>query len=208
MTPHYPYLHEYPYPKLAGWWEGLTPIPDDFNDWGNLWTDEVAYGLSMYEPEGIELLKSALYHLDIHRRSSAIEFLSKPELADDSLREALMDAYYSGDPLLIHTSMRSMVRIGYFPLTKEDLESLEQSMNERLAARAMVYRVHAHPEQKIDLLKAALRDTNPRLREYACDVVGDHFIQELREDISELVNDPHPDVRDSARCNLEMFEGI
>jgi len=75
-----------------------------------------------------------------------------------------------------------------------------------MSALAMVYLTRAHPEQRVEILREALASGNPRMREYACDEVGDLDIEELKERLADLVNDPHGDVREAAKANLGLWD--
>jgi hypothetical protein len=56
------------------------------------------------------------------------------------------------------------------------------------------------------MLRENLQNTNPRIREQVCDIVGDEFIDELRADLKLLFDDPVIYVAEAAKYNHdEMF---
>jgi hypothetical protein len=69
------------------------------------------------------------------------------------------------------------------------------------------YRVYAAKiEYRNKILKHSINDSNPRIREQVCDIVGDEEILELRELLKPLINDSVEYVAESAKYNYyEMF---
>ena len=89
-------------------------------------------------------------------------------------------------------------------LSKAQIAGCKDPGNQRLAALAMVYQCRANPENRIEILKKALAHMNPRMREYACDEIGDFGIKELAPHMIPLLNDAHQDVAESAKSNSEI----
>jgi hypothetical protein len=78
--------------------------------------------------------------------------------------------------------------------------------DQRFAATSMVYLAHSLPKDTTAILELALSDSNPRMRAYACDEVGDYGIASLSPMLERLLSDEHPDVVASATSNLDFFK--
>lgn len=198
----YDFIHDASLERLVSWWQRPETIPEDFEGHG---LDEVAYGLSRHRPLGVQLLRDALFSDEVDRRRASLFFLASPDLADEQLRRSLVDAFDLASPLLSSTVLRSCVQIGYFPFSEAQIRALWHHPDERFAATSMIYLAHSLPGQTTAILEQALSDPNPRMREYACDEIGNHCIWALRDPMALLVNDPHPDVAASAEANLPFF---
>ena len=198
----YDYIHDASLERLVAWWQHPETIPEDFEGHG---LDEVAYGLCRHRPSGVQLLRDALYSDELDRRRASLFFLASPDLADEQLQRALVDAFDPVPTLLSSTVLRSCVQISYFPFPEEQIRGLWHHPDERFAATSMIYLAHSLPDQTTAILGQALSDPNPRMREYACDEIGDHCIWALRDQMAPLINDLHPDVAASARANLPFF---
>ena len=199
----YDYIHDASLERLVAWWEHPETIPEDFNGHG---LDEVAYGLCRHKPSGIQLLRAALYSEDIDRRLASLCFLADPDLADDEFRRALVDAFDPESTLLSSAVLRSCVRLRYFPFPESLIRELWHHPDQRFAATSMVYLAHSLPDEMTAILELALSDSNPRMREYACDEVGDYGIASLSPMLERLLSDEHPDVVASASSNLGFFK--
>ena len=113
-----------------------------------------------------------------------------------------MRAYYSGARDLRCTALWGFIHASYFPLERAELQSLVDSDDQRMAALAMVYLSWACPEDSVRILREALRSPKPRMREYACDEIGDRDIEELKEEMKLLVADADSAVAKAAVANL------
>jgi len=132
----YSYIHEASLDQLLRWWNGIDPLPKDFEVGG---LDEVAYGLSKHRPEGVQALKRSLEASNLERHRSALYFLAFPDIADDQVRAALVRAFRSEEPTLKYTALWGFIHLGYFPLQQASLTALMEGSDQRLAALAMVY---------------------------------------------------------------------
>ncbi len=94
----------------------------------------------------------------------------------------------------------------YFPFSREDVETLTHHPNERIAALAEIYLCYAFPHERMVRLQRCLQSPNPRKREYACDMVGDEYIEEFKMELHKLIHDPHKNVQAAAKINHEFFE--
>ncbi|WP_444930258.1 hypothetical protein ACJJIF_21320 [Microbulbifer sp. SSSA002] len=100
------------------------------------------------------------------------------------------------------------IRARDFCLDDTALEEIDASYNDELVSGwVFTYRAYASTEQKRnEMLKANISNSNPRIREQVCDIIGDEFIGELRDILKQLFNDPIDYVSSAARYNHdEMF---
>ncbi len=192
------YIHNAPLDQLLRWWERSESLPGDFDVGG---FDEVAYALAKYA-EGVAVLRKFLQSGDLERRSAALRFLAKPGIADEEVRTVLVRAFGSDDPEFRTIALWGFIDLSFFPLKRADLQPLLDGADQRMAALAMVYLSRACPEDSVAILRDALRSTNPRMREYACDQIGDGEIEALKEEMRILVKDTDPDVAQTAQLNL------
>lgn len=199
---HYRQIHEASWDQLRRWWEGLDALPPSFEEDG---FEEVAFALTQHGPDGTRCLRESLFDLDRRRRGAAIFFLADAQLDGADLRAAVDAAFADGDSHLAIIAFHACERLAYFPLSVEETARYSEAADERLAACAMVYRSVANPDLAEEILRSALMSTNPRLRESACDAIGDRQMLSLRDLMLPLLHDGHPDVVASARANLDMF---
>ncbi|GEM_PF-2636043 len=195
-------IHDAPLERLLRWWSGAIPPPDGF-EVGYL--DEVAFALSKHPPEGVMVLKQWLYSDDLDRRSAALASLAYPDVADEEVRDALTRAFDDGPRDVRYRALWGFIHLEYFPLERRRVSDLLESGDQRMTALAMVYLSRAYPSEAISILRAALLSLNPRMREYACDEIGDGGISELSEQMRALLEDPDKDVAQAAQINLEFF---
>jgi len=66
----------------------------------------------------------------------------------------------------------------------------------------MVYLSRASPEDSIRILREALHSSNPRMREYACDEIGDRDIDDLKNEMRTLLGDVDIRVAEAEASNL------
>jgi hypothetical protein len=195
-------IHDAPLDQLLRWWDGVDPplveLEDEF-------LDEVAFALTQHRPVGVAALKRCLGSVDETRRGAALDFLAYPGVADEEVHIALLQAFSGGSRDIRYRALWGFIHLAYFPLGRDQLVGLLEGTDERMAALAMVYLSRALPAEAIAILGAALGSPNPRMREYACDEIGDRDIGELSERMRALLADPDEAVVASARCNLEFF---
>jgi hypothetical protein len=195
----YSYIHAAPLAQLLRWWDGIEALPEDFHEDG---LDEVAYALSKHNPEGVQALKRSIDVTDMKRRWSALYFLAFPDIADEQIRAALIKEFYSGEPTLKKCALWGFIHLDFFPLERAALSMLINGEDQRLAALAMVYLSRAYPEDSLRILREALQSSNPRMREYACDEIGDQDIGALKNEMRNLLGDADPSVAEAAASNL------
>ncbi len=196
-------IHNATLDQLLRWWDGSDDLPSNFEEEG---LDEVAFALTKHRPEGISRLSKSLDDPDLDRRDAAITFLAGTGTVDQRVIGAMHLAFHTGIPRLVNTVLHRCIAIGHFPFSRNDLQPFAVGPDERLAARAMVYLSHAEPDNSVAILGDALASRNPRMREYACDEIGDRQIGELKDAMGALIADPDPDVASAAASNLPFFE--
>ena len=188
--------------QLLRWWHGMDPPHEGFED---DYLDEVAYCLSEAGPPWVTALKQSLDSDDTQRRRAAIYFLARPSLVDEEIRTALLRAFRARELALKTAALWGLMHLDYFPLDPSEVERLMRHEDERIAALAMCSLSRAFPDETIMILRAGLRTKNPRMREYACDEIGDREIIELSAEMRPLVGDEDSDVAQAARSNLEWL---
>ncbi len=199
----YSYIDDASLTQLLRWWEGTDLLPEDFDEDGIY---EVAYALSTHKPEGVQTLKRFLESSDMLRRRATLHALADPEIADAEIRAALITAFRSEDPALITAAFWGFIQLQYFPLEQSAIKALMEGMDQRLAALAMVYLSQACPDDSVSILRGALQSPNPRMREYACNEIGDRGIVELKDEMRTLLDDPDADVAQTAAYCLDQLE--
>jgi hypothetical protein len=195
----YSCIHAAPLAQLLRWWDGVEALPEDFREDG---LDEVAYALSKHNPEGVQVLKRSIDTADVERRRSALYFLAFPDIADEQIRAALVKEFYSEEPGLKKCALWGFIHLDFFPLERAALSVLINGEDQRLAALSMVYLSRACPEDSIRILREALHSSNPRMREYACDEIGDRDIDDLKNEMRTLLGDADTRVAEAAASNL------
>jgi inhibitor of KinA sporulation pathway (predicted exonuclease) len=173
--------------------------------------DEIAYALAATQ-EGRSYLRPSFFAEDISQRCAALDALSQKMFVDNEIISALIAAFFAKEQRLRLTSLIRFCHIEQYPLPREVIEKVMGSMATRdidalLPAWAMVYLSRAYPLEAHDILRRALTDPRPRLREFACDEAGDHDLIELADAILALRNDPVANVQEAAATNWHMLMG-
>lgn len=94
------------------------------------------------------------------------------------------------------------IHLDFFPLDRAALNVLILGEDPRLVALAMVYLSRACPHDSLRILREALQSSNPRMREYACDEIGERDIDVLMNEMRSLLGDADPNVAAAAASNL------
>jgi hypothetical protein len=191
-------------PQLKEWWESKTP-PDWAESRDSL-LEEVGYALTRQGPEGVAFLTDYAKRGDEGQRPMAVYFLGIKRFINGNILTLITDAFHQEDAGLKTSALWALVNVETYVLNRQDVEELLSSSDDRLSALAMVYLSRAYPAEAVEMLRQGLLSDNPRKREYACDEIGDRVISELREGVAQALNDPHPDVRESAKSNLEILD--
>ena len=132
-------------------------------------------------------------------RSTFWLFLTLPT---SRIRAALVREFYSEEPGLKKCALWGFIHLDFFPLERAALSVLINGGDQRLAALSMVYLSRASPEDSIRILREALHSSNPRMREYACDEIGDRDIDDLKNEMRTLLGDADTGVAEAAASNL------
>jgi hypothetical protein len=105
------------------------------------------------------------------------------------------------------SAMVEMIRGKQFLFSEPDISGLAKRGDEIIDGWIFAYRLYGlPPQERNDLLRTNIKSENPRIREQVCDIIGDEFIEELREPLLELIDDPVDYVSNAARYNHdEMF---
>lgn len=106
------------------------------------------------------------------------------------------------------SAIAEMISSKQFLLSDSEITALSNRRNELIDGWLFSYEIYRLPSEKQNgILQANLHNTNPRIREQVCDIVGDEFIDELRGILTQLFNDPIAYVSAAARYNHdEMFD--
>lgn len=190
--------------QLFRWWSS-----DEVPNWGesrDTFFSELACALVQNDEQGVSFLKRYTKDENVAKRKAALWFLADKRIIDDEIIEAISEAFRSGNQDLKTTAIWYYINAERFELKEQTVEQLFHDADERMSALAMVYLTRAHPDQRVEMLREALASENPRMREYACDEVGDFDIEELKGRLAELVNDPHSEVREAAKANLGLWD--
>lgn len=190
--------------ELHEWWR--TPPDWVEADEHETFFDEVAYRLSQTPAEAQAFLQQYVYSTNLAHRRSALRFFTDKDHIFPEVRQILVDTLHEENLLLKNDALWVAIELAYFPFDKHEIEVLTQHEHERLAATAEIYLCYAFPEERDIRLHHCLKSSNPRKREYACDMVGDEGLQEFYDELKQLSNDPHHDVRAAATINAEFFE--
>jgi hypothetical protein len=188
--------------QLVRWWKGNDPPPSGWEDDS---IDEVAHALVRLGPLGAREVKHGLWASDVRHRCAALGALASPASADLEVRVALLDAFEAADADLKTAALWGFMTLSWFPLERKQLEGLLHGGDQRLAALAMCYLSWAFPAATVAILGWALRSANPRMREYACDEVGDHGMEALSGELRHLLMDSDEAVAQAAQSNLAYF---
>lgn len=105
-------------------------------------------------------------------------------------------------------ALAEMVRLRKFDLSADDIQSLDQQNDQIISGWVFAYRLVQLPKADWDsILRNAILDTNPRIREQVCDIIGDEHIERLRDDLKLMFDDPVSFVAEAAKYNYsEMFD--
>jgi len=194
-------------PDLQKWW---VQIPERLlrgDDSEELILEQIASALLQKDPEWIAFLSQYAYSEDISRRKAALAVLADKTNATPATERILLDAFHTETADLKLTALLGFIQARLFPLTPKELAALGKSDDELLRAWGMTYLCYALPEMRVEVLRKALQSPNPHVREHACDVIGDERIEDLKEEMKPLLEDPDERVAEAAKYNyFEMFD--
>jgi hypothetical protein len=200
----YPELDQASFKQLTELWGGDIPGWADSRD---SLLDEIAYSLAESGEAGVAFLKGYGRADDLAQRRAAVYFLAAKHIIDVDILQDLDAAFYDDDLGLKIRALLSYMNLEQFSILRADIDALLDHPNDWVSAVAMQYLSRAYPAETIEILAQALSSPNPRQREYACDEVGDNYINELADQLKALLNDPDDRAQEAARCNLEFLIG-
>ena len=200
----YEHIHDAPLQQLVVWWNDPGSLAVTLDEGQTL--AEIAFVLSKHASEGLKILKASIDGVCALRKRAALSVLAWPELADDDVRTSLLNAFLSPDDYTRTTVLLGFINLGYFPLSEIQISECLNSSEDRLAALAMIYQCRASPKNEVSILRLALQSSNPRIREYACDEIGDRQLSGLATEMGALLKDADKHVVQAVKNNLEIFE--
>lgn len=197
--------------ELRQWWIKIPKsiyqsesLSRDNPDHQRLVYDEIAYAIIEKDKEYVSFLMGFAASNDPNKRCAALFFLSCSEDCPIEIQEHILSASRSKNTYLRGTALQCFLHLKYYPLTKEELANIT---DEWLAAWAMSYRCAAFPQEKIALLTSSLKSKNPYIRSFACDIIGDQFIEHMKPLLKPLLKDRDPSVASAAGYNYhEVLE--
>ena len=191
--------------NLHNWWQ--SPPHSLVSSYGkSTLLEDIAFAICENDLNWVSFLNDYAYSSEIEYRAVAIYFLASKKNANPNIQKILEDAFYTNIIELQIASLQGMINIGIYPLKKDDPE-FSNITNNTVAAWGMTYLCYAYPSERIKTLKKAMQSSDPRMREFACDVIGDEFIQELKPDLKNLLTDKNSIVTDAANYNYyEMLD--
>ncbi len=101
-----------------------------------------------------------------------------------------------------------IINQNHYFLSENDLNAIDDKfVDEKVSAWVFAYRAYTKSlENRNEFLRLNISNKNPRIREQVCDIIGDEFIDDLRNELKQLFDDPVPYVSQAARYNHdEMF---
>ena len=195
--------------KLRAWWKKLpTDIAEiegmSGEDSERFLYDEIASGLVAKDPDWLSYLTPFAGSGQPNQRATALFFIATNGSAGGEVEALLIKAFRTKDNYLRGTALQGFIHIKAFPLKPRDIEELSDPW---LAAWGMSYLSAADPRERITTLTRALKSKNPYMRAFACDIIGDQFIEHLKPKLKPLLKDRNPMVADAAGYNFyEMLE--
>lgn len=108
----------------------------------------------------------------------------------------------------ICTAIEAMIHEGDWLLDDEALRTLEARQDPHVDGWLFAYRVMSLPDAARDAkIREGLTHDHPRVREHACDLVGDLQRHALKPLLLTLFGGADDIVREAARYNVDMLAG-
>jgi hypothetical protein len=105
------------------------------------------------------------------------------------------------------SAIAAMISSSAFLLNDVDLKNLEERDQEIITGWIYAYRYYSPTSKdKIEFLLTGLKSENPRIREQACDIIGDNRISTLKAELYKLLADPIEYVAESAKYNHDTLQ--
>ena len=100
-----------------------------------------------------------------------------------------------------------MVNSSAFLLNDSDLKNLEERDQEIISGWIYAYRYYSSTNiDNVEFLLPGLKSDNPRIREQACDIIGDNRIFTLKPELYKLLADPIDYVAEAAKYNHDTLQ--
>lgn len=91
------------------------------------------------------------------------------------------------------SAIKEMLRLHQFELSTSDLTWLENRNDWLISGWVFAYRYYeSEPSRQLIILREGLSNSNPRIREQVCDIIGDNHISEMRSALQVLFDDLAP----------------
>ena len=162
---------------------------------------EIAERICEYGEEGVGFLKQQLSNPNVARVRAVLFALSVKKLRPDTL-PVLMSALNDRRPLVVAEDIDGLRHNGYQE-AMEQIVLLISHPSPYVAGAALRFVSAFDRDQAIPLLLNTLKHPHFVLRENACDELGNLEVIEAIPDLTRLLNDPHPYVRQAAQTALE-----
>ncbi len=205
----YPEIDRATFAQMTAWWcDPMLPAwllaeVDDAYSWDearSVFCTELAFCLAESE-EGRGFLTNYFYLSDVAQRCAALISLAHKDHADAAIIAAMIAAFHAQPAKLRITALMGCCALDHYPLPRDEVASLINDADGLLAAWAIVYLSRSNPSMALTLLRRALADPRPLVRECACDEAGDRAFTELTEAIGQLRIDSDANVRKAASIN-------
>ncbi len=103
------------------------------------------------------------------------------------------------------SALAELIRLRQFVLSQQDLTLLESRGDPFIDGWVLAYRYYSAPSEHHEMLRLGLASSNARVREQACDIVGDNAIHEFRPELEALSHDGEAFVAEAASyCLVQL----
>lgn len=100
------------------------------------------------------------------------------------------------------SAIAELIRLDQFALSQQDLALLESRGDLHIDGWIFAYRYYSAPSEHIEMLRRGFASSNARVREQACDIVGDNAIRAFESELETLTRDSEIFVAEAARHSL------
>lgn len=202
---YYPELEDLPLAELIERWNGI-PINSEEHV---LYYQEVAFLLYKTGMSGTTFLLRFLLDKnnqeDTDRLSSVLLFL--PESVSSCVHQNLID-YLKDSRAAIVAATIDGFRFRADVTIKSQIIKLSQHEDPYVRSAVLRYISHLFPLEAPEILIQSLQDQHHVVRANAIDALDDLQYLPAKADITLLVNDPHPNVREAVITALENLADI
>lgn len=100
------------------------------------------------------------------------------------------------------SAIAKLIQLRQFALSQQDLALLESRSDPHIDGWIFAYRYYSAPSEHIEMLRRGLASSNARVREQACDIVGDNAIHAFEPELEALTRDSETFVAEAASYSL------